>query len=316
VNCRGTGHDGELQAGATWPEPRFELHDKLVLDRLTGLIWPAHADLADFPLSWPEALEFVDQLNHEGFLDHADWRLPNRAELRSLLCHHSKSPALPRDHPFQGVALTWYWTSTSAAINPAYAWYVHMDGARMFYGRKDQYFLVWPVRAGDSKTLPRTGQTACHDQQGRPIPCPKSGQDADIAFGAGWPAPRFATQGEVVRDQLTGLIWARTADLTREAVTWQQALDAVCAMAGDKAWGRADWRLPNINELLSLVDCSHHSPALPAEHPFIQVQDGYWSSTTSFFEPSWAWALYLFKGAQGVGFKTTKDFQVWPVAGP
>jgi len=154
VNCRGTGHDGELQAGATWPEPRFELHDKLVLDRLTGLIWPAHADLADFPLSWPEALEFVDQLNHEEFLGHVDWRLPNRAELRSLLSHHSKSPVLPQDHPFQGVALTWYWTSTSAAINPAYAWHVHMGGARMFYGRKDQYFLVWPVRAGDS-TIPK-----------------------------------------------------------------------------------------------------------------------------------------------------------------
>jgi hypothetical protein len=61
------------------------------------------------------------------------------------------------------------------------------------------------------------------------------------------------------------------------------------------------WRLPNINELESLVDCGRHNPALPSGHPFTDVREGYWSSTTSRFEPDWAWALYLKKGAIGVG---------------
>ena len=59
---------------------------------------------------------------------------------------------------------------------------------------------------------------------------------------------------------------------------------------------------------------SRHTPALPLDHPFKNVRDVYWSSTTSFFEPDWAWALYLNKGATGVGFKQEKTFHLWPVA--
>jgi hypothetical protein len=73
------------------------------------------------------------------------------------------------------------------------------------------------------------------------------------------------------------------------------------------------WRLPNINELESLVDASAHTPALPLDHPFTGLNDGYWSSTTSFFEPDWAYVLYLNKGAVGVGFKPGAEFYVWPV---
>ncbi len=46
----------------------------------------------------------------------------------------------------------WYWTSRAAAISPAHAWYVALDGARMFYGGKDQSFM--PVRTANSVTAP------------------------------------------------------------------------------------------------------------------------------------------------------------------
>ena len=75
-------------------------------------------------------------------------------------------------------------------------------------------------------------------------------------------------------------------------------------------------RLPNINELESLVDCSTHSPALLHGHPFGNVREGYWFSTTSMFEPDWAWALYLTKGAVGVGQKKDEHFSVWAVCDP
>lgn len=77
---------------------------------------------------------------------------------------------------------------------------------------------------------------------------------------------------------------------------------------------RIGWRLPNINELESLVDCARHSPALSLGHPFTNLSEAYWSSTTSMFEPDWAWALYLDKGAIGVGQKSGRHFRVWPVA--
>ena len=46
---------------------------------------------------------------------------------------------------------------------------------------------------------------------------------------------------------------------------------------------------------------------------FAQIRESYWSSTTSMFEPDWAWALYLEKGAVGVGQKSGRHFHVWPV---
>ncbi len=93
---------------------------------------------------------------------------------------------------------------------------------------------------------------------------------------------------------------------------WEEALKAVTDLNRQRG-GTYSWRLPNINELESLVDCSAHSPALPQGHPFRDVQGGYWSSTTSMFEPDWAWALYLTKGAVGVGEKGGAHFSVWAV---
>jgi len=49
---------------------------------------------------------------------------------RLLISYQTRDPALPRAHPFQDVFLGWYWTSTTAVIDPAYAWYVHMLDTR------------------------------------------------------------------------------------------------------------------------------------------------------------------------------------------
>jgi hypothetical protein len=310
IPCRGSGQDGELRRGLRLPAERFALQDELVHDLLTGLTWTRNADLAEFPLTWQEALAFVAEMNQEAAFGHADWRMPNRRELRSLLHFQTRKPALPPAHPFSNVILNWYWTSTSAAINPAYAWYVHLEGARMFYGRKDQYYLLWPVR-GASTILPATGQTGCFREGGNETICTGTGQDQDFRTGISWPEPRFTNAGEAVLDRLTGLYWRQQADLGGRPVSWGAAFDLI---AGLNASAAVTWRLPNINELESLVDCSRFDPALPAAHPFACVRDTYWSSTTSYFEPDWAWALYLTKGATGVGIKTGESFHVWPVS--
>ncbi len=314
IACRGSGQDAEFAAGRAWPLPRFERQDELVLDRLTGLIWPRSANLAEFPLTWQEALEFVADTNRARRFGFADWRLPNRRELRSLMSHHTRKPALPEAHPFADVFSGWYWSSTSAAISPAHAWYVHMEGARMFYGGKDQPYLLWPVRGAGNGALPVTGQTRCYDAAGGVIACAGSGQDGELRAGRAWPAPRFASvNDDAIEDRLTGLIWRRQADLTGAPVTWVEALAAVAGL--NARAGHESWRLPNINELESLVDCDAHSPALPQGHPFQDVRAGYWASTSSAFEPDWAWALYLDKGAVGVGQKRGPHFHVWAVSG-
>lgn len=309
IPCQGSGQDAAFADPASALQPRFvPAGEGLASDRATGLLWPLDAGLAGFPVSWGEALLLAGVMAREGRYGRHDWRLPNRRELRSLVSYGAARPALPPGHLFRNVFAGWYWTATSAAPAPGYAWYVHLEGGRMFYGKKDQDCLVWPV-AGAS-LLPRTGQDRCYDVSGRVIRCAGTGQDGERRSGIPWPSPRFFPEGEGVRDRLTGLVWAARADAAGGNVSWEEAL-AVAA-----AYGDGGWRLPDINELESLVDAGRHHPALPDGHPFTAVGKAYWSVTTSAFENNWAHALYLHKGAVGVGVKSAREFLVWPVCGP
>jgi len=90
---------------------------------------------------WHEVLDFVARLGCERWLGRADWRLPNRHELRSLVSYQTRRQARPAEHPFLTIFPHWYWTSTTAAGTSDHAWYVNMDGARTFFGGADQSFL-------------------------------------------------------------------------------------------------------------------------------------------------------------------------------
>jgi len=313
ISCIGSGQDAEFRRGIPWPHPRFKQQNGVVLDCLTGLFWTQDANISEFPMMWQEALDYISDMNEQKAFGYADWRLPNRRELRSLMSHQTRKPALPEGHPFRNIFLGWYWTSTTAAINPAYAWYIHVEGARMFYGGKKQNYLLWPVRGEGYGVLPATGQTKCYDSDRRIIHCTNTGQDGEFLCGREWPEKRFEIHNDdSVIDHLTGLCWLRMANLTGKRAKWVDAFMAIEKLnSQDKEI--SPWRLPNINELESVVDCSIHSPALTSGHPFGEVQEAYWSSTTSMFEPDWAWALYLTKGAVGVGQKWGEHFHVWAV---
>jgi len=314
VQCAGTGQDADAAPGIPWPQPRFEATGETVEDRLTGLEWTRKANFTDFPVQWIEAMHVIRQMNHDAFGGHRDWHLPNRRELRSLISYQTRDPALPRPHPFHDVFLGWYWTSTTAAINPAFSWYLHLEGGRMFYGQKSEHRLVWPVRGDAGSVLAATGQRECFGVMGDRIPCVGTGQDGELRMGAAWPAPRFQVTADVVLDRLTGLVWTRNADLAGRWTTWDEAFGVVTKLNRNRIGRRSSWNLPTINELESLVDASRHTPALPSGHPFENVQEAYWSSTSSGFEPDWCMALYMHKGAVGVGQKKDRNFSVWAVS--
>jgi len=303
IPCPGTGQDAEHAPGLAWPDPRFTAQGELVRDNLTGLIWSRDANPAGFPLTWAEALDFVEGLGRENHGGRSDWRLPTRRELASLISFAHKNPALPVGHPFTNVFPGWYWTGTTSARNPNYAWYVHTEGGRMFYGAKSGLSLVWPV-CGSSPILPATGQSIAFDSKGR---------DAQARIGVKWPSPRFSVDPEIVMDRLTGLAWSRSADLAPGETGWERAFAVAARLDRERLGGMSGWRLPTINELESLVDASAHTPALPADHPFTDVQDGYWSSTNSALEPDWSMVLYLARGGVGVGYKPKAVFHVWAV---
>jgi Protein of unknown function (DUF1566) len=82
---------------------------------------------------------------------------------------------------------------------------------------------------------------------------------------------------EAVLDRETGLVWQRTPlggdnDRRDDAVT-------NCALA--PTGGRQGWRLPRVDELMSLADPSNSKlgePHLPAGHPFNAGSDVYWAA--------------------------------------
>lgn len=151
ITCSGSGQDADRQV-TSLPNPRFiPSSTGFIEDSLTGLFWYPQANAFDFPLTLAEALDAVRDLNQSQTLGRSDWRVPSRCELRSVLSHDQKNPALPAGHPFIHVFLGRYWTNTSFAGLSDHAWYVHLEGARVFYERKDRYCLVWPVAGPSSR---------------------------------------------------------------------------------------------------------------------------------------------------------------------
>lgn len=297
---------------------RFFVNNETVIDTKTGLMWTRNASLFDFPMSWNEALDTIKELNHSDLYGNRDWKLPNRKELFSLISHETINPSIPVGHPFTNIFTGYYWTSSSCARLPNQAWYIHLGGARVFKGMKYGSYMAWPVRIAENYNNSRvfqSGQQDCYNENGIMIDCNNTGQDGEFQSGLNYKRNRFTESTHYIFDMATGLTWSKNANIYREMVDWRSAFDLVLQMNREWKYGHNDWRVPNIVELESITDMGRHSPALPTDHLFIDVKDFYWSSTTSMYDMSYAWSLYMIDGAIGVGHKQLPEFCLWPVRG-
>jgi Protein of unknown function (DUF1566) len=91
-----------------------------------------------------------------------------------------------------------------------------------------------------------------------------------------------------VLDNETGRVWQRRP--STDTFDWNGAQSRCNRLI---VGNRQGWRLPTIQELASLVDPSRSNPALPRNHPFInvQLQSFYWSATTNASSTNRAWAV-------------------------
>lgn len=104
------------------------------------------------------------------------------------------------------------------------------------------------------------------------------------------PEDRFivSTDGDTVTDTVTCLEWQRATN----SMDWENAL----AYAENLFLGRHDdWRLPNINELRSIVDYSRSYAIDNTAFPDT-MGEGYWSSTTSANYTNIAYAVHFAAG--------------------
>ena len=296
---------------------RFTVSGDCVTDNLTGLMWAKNGNLPNGLKTWQGVLDFVASLNNgTGLCGYHDWRVPNINELESLLnVGEGDSATWLNSQGFSNVQSPIYWSSTTTAGSTVSAWAVTMGYGFVSGDNKSDYrYYVWPVRSGQSGTLVpseiwMTGQTTSY----------ALGDDGDLEKGVAWPSPRFMDHGNgTITDNLTGLMWTKNANLAGGGKPWQEALDYVKSInSGAGLGGYHDWRLPNRKELFSLIDHSKWDPALPASHPFQNVQSyGYWSSTsvadTGIFSHSCAWVVFMWYGDVYVNAKGG-GYDVWPV---
>ncbi len=356
------GDDGDLQVGLPIPANRFtDNGDGSVMDLFTGLMWMKDANLiatkdpdfdqdrtpGDGDVDWKTALDYMQLLNDENYLGYNGWRLPNLVELRSLVNLGIPDTVFPSGFPFANLQ-DLYWSSTTSEnlrslaigvllqehyahsniINPAgetqeFAKDPDITGANYW-----KYYCL-PVRSTSNPgqvELPVTGQRYTFFPD----------DDGFLKEGTAWPTPRLVDNDNgTVSDRLAGLMWAKDANLmlTRNpefdtnqwvdgAINWQHAIDYVALLNSENYLGHNDWRMPNRNEMTSLVDFSRKQPAIPERFPFSNMtgynfEYAYWTSTTRADETDQAWVVWLTDGMMGGGnklvYEKTRDWHVWPV---
>jgi hypothetical protein len=187
--------------------------------------------------------------------------------------------------------------------------------------------ITGTLAGGGTYGLPKTGQ-----QPGYGAPF-YAGDDCSYAspetHDVGYPrgtgswanynAARFTmttiTGDVVVTDNATGLMWVADGNsagcFSGGTKTWTQA---IASAEGLTFAGYSDWRLPNVKELLSIVDYWRSNPAIdPTYFPHTQPLI-YWSSTT-YISGGNAWGVYFLSGGLSTLDKAVNNEYVRPVRG-
>jgi hypothetical protein len=181
--------------------------------------------------------------------------------------------------------------------------------------------------------LPQTGQTPT-----APLDVTATtGADGNVHVGIPWayvssgstaPTPRFeeVDSGECIKDNLTGLIWVKDLNTVNGGVilTWESAL----SIAAGGQWcsqAAGTWRVPNINELASLINYSEANLAnwlntsiANGGAGFSSVTSGaYWSSSSDATNPTTkAWRANMNNGTIATSTKiTSTNLRLFPVRG-
>lgn len=292
------------------PKPGGGSYDKseCVLDNVTGLVWEGktasgvrsglyrttNLDNPALPQKWsggdwinPTQAEILAITNSVGYLNHvnsvglcgyADWRLPTVKELNSIL--HAGTPA-GVDQSWFVNAESWspYWAATpSVSIRSGDGWVV--GGA---HGALPESRSEW---RSSGVRLVRSAWTVSEST------CPSQPT-----------AERFTLNGAEATDKTTGLVWARCA----AGKSWDgftctgESLPMTYFGALQYARTQAGWRVPNVKELLSVVDHGCAAPALDAS-VFPHNPSYFTWSTTPYrsFNSNFTWSVNLHNGTSQI----------------
>ncbi|TGL82131.1 DUF1566 domain-containing protein [Leptospira yasudae] len=274
--CANTGQDGEynnIPNARTFSGPTQHCQysaDYTTLDTLHGLTWKTCAQGQSgsncatggpISISWDDATgglpgscaDLNTQSGGKGYAGKTNWRIPNIREAASLI-HYGNNPHFDTTRFPNTFSGNHYLSVTNNALGAGTAWAINI-------------------------ALPSTG--AFTIAKNLPV---------NLRCVSGNPLPALSlldNGNQTVTDSNTGLLWAQCQDGTSgpgcagggAAIwDWNQALNACNTM---NFAGRNDWRLPNVNELQSIIDYNQGFAPVVPNIIFPGITPGlFWTSTT------------------------------------
>ena len=244
----------------------------MVRDNVTGLIWEVKSEsdgVSDYSnphdidntYSWynqnpyenggdvgaqgdgTDSEDCINAMNEVAYGGFSDWRMPTATELMLLRVYKDAQHSTPDQNYFPHTALANcnYWSGSSSKLEKDDAWRVNF--------RNDVLF-------------------------GEVLPTDKSNRYRVWAVRGCKLKNRLINNADgTISDKTTGLTWYL---LPGDPTDWMSAIDE-CESSVKS--GFRDWRLPDINELQTIIDYSQKETA--ADHNYFSglESDWYWSST-------------------------------------
>ena len=211
--------------------------DNIVVDSNTELQWKQ--TISDKAYTWNEAFAYCESLEYAGY---SDWRMPAPLEMMSIAYYYGYGPSFNSS----------YFPDIPKSQDGSYLW------TSGFYQNDPERVWIFDPYKGFLYSL--STRTSTYN-----VLCVR---------GKGLPAANFeisAVNGDTIaEDSSTGFVWQKTYT---EIITWKEAL-AYCENL--EYAGFSDWRLPNKNELASIMNYGQEglSPLdMPSDY-------GFWTSTT------------------------------------
>jgi len=202
------------------------------------------------------------------YAGYSDWRLPTPQELLTIIDNSRSNPAIDTTY-FPETQSSGSWSSSTRVGSTSNAWYANFYSGNVNSLNKTNNIYVRCVRGSNLPTASFNSSTV----------------NGDV----------------IVTDTETGLVWQKSYVGDK---TWEEAL-AYCESLTYS--GYSDWRLPDKNELSSLVNYGKYHPAasdfpdMPSEY--------FWSSSTYIYGTNLAW-LVDFDGGYVSSYNKTNSYYV------
>lgn len=256
TNSYAVGDDGQYMMGLS--RGYSDNGNGTITDLATGLVWQkcTYGQSGSLCTGTPVlAQKSTAQTNCNNLsLAGLSWRLPTRYELLTLTHYGVVSAPRIDTSIFPNTLNDYYWTSTVAANNSTNSWIVHTSLASLSSTVSNASLSYYRCVSGLSRDY--------------------YGNFRDMGDGT-------------IIDHSTGLYWQKcsngqTNDATCSGTATTSNWSTAISYCNNLTLASKIWRLPSINELISIADTEKvNPPAINGTYFPNTSSTGYWSSTTN-----------------------------------